>query len=101
MSKNTSQISPAMSDLQKLLDSMAFPYSIHVNGKEHPGAVLTVDFGAPLQSVRLNSEQNQELAGALRRAAKEVMRGRENRDMNIRVSSDNYGGLIYWASVQF
>lgn len=77
----------------KTLNLKAMP-GIHVNGKEHPTALVVVDFGTPIESVRLTSEQGQELASKLRKFARELV----NKDANVRVSSDNYSGLVYWAS---
>lgn len=77
----------------KTLKLKATP-GIHVNGKEHPTALVVVDFGTPIESVRLTSEQGQELASKLRKFARELV----NKDANVRVSSDNYSGLVYWAS---
>lgn len=68
--------------------------AIHVNGKEHPTAIVVVDFGQPLEAVRLTQEQGQELASKLRKFARELV----NKDANVRVSSDNYAGVVYWAS---
>ena len=68
---------------------------IHVNGKDHPSALVVVDFGTPLEAVRLSSEQSQELASKLRKFARELV----SKDTNVRVSSDNYHGIVYYAAV--
>jgi hypothetical protein len=72
--------------------------SIHVNGKEHPTAVVVVDFGAPLTQVKLTPEQHQELAGKLRKFTKELVVKDTSKDLNVRISSDNYLGLVFWSS---
>jgi hypothetical protein len=84
------------SDLENFLAGLELANKpvIHVNGKEHPTAVVVVDFGSPLTQVKLTPEQNQELAGKLRKFARELV----NKDANLRISSDNYLGLIFWAS---
>lgn len=89
--------SSSRGDLETFLSSLDLHVkpSIRVNGKEHPTALVVVDFGAPLDSVRLNSEQSQELATRLRKFARELI----NKDVNVRVSSDNYLGVVYWASI--
>lgn len=85
-------------ELESFLHSLDLPNrpSIHVNGKEHPTALVVVDFGAPLDPVRLNSELSQELAGRIRRFARDLL----TKEASIRVSSDNYNGVVYWASIQ-
>lgn len=91
MSKSSSRV-----ELERVLSSFNLENGarIHINGKEHPTAVVVVDFGQPDQAVRLNSEQNSDLVHVLRKFAREQY----NKDVNIRVSSDNYAGLVYWAS---
>ena len=82
-------------DLENYLNSLGYAKpGIHVNGKDHPTALVVVDFGTPLEAVRLTSEQGQELASKLRRFARELV----SKDANVRVSSDNYCGVIYYAS---
>jgi len=94
MAKNSS----ALNDLQAYIRSLNLPHDakIHVNGKDHPSAVVVVDFGYPTPPVRLNSDQSQDLAGKMRKFTRELI----NKDVNIRVSSDNYLGVVYWASIQ-
>lgn len=92
------QSSSSRAELESFLSSLDLPNkpSVHVNGREHPTALVVVDFGAPLEPVRLNSEQSQELAGKLRKFARDLI----TKEVNIRVSSDNYSGVVYWASIQ-
>ena len=68
--------------------------SVHVNGHQHPSALVVVDIGSPLKPVRLSSDQLAELGQRLRRVAKEVL----NRDANVRVSADHSHG-IHWVSL--
>lgn len=95
--------SSARTELETFLNNLRLEVkpAIHVNGKDHPTAVVVVDFGAPLEAVRLNPEQSQDLAGKLRKFTRElVYNPRNDREVNVRVSSDNYLGVVYWASVQ-
>lgn len=82
-------------ELENFLANLELAHTpvIHVNGREHPTAVVVVDFGAPLTQVKLSPEQNQELAGKLRKFAREFVK-----DANVRISSDNYLGLVFWAA---
>lgn len=96
MAKGYNQL--ARTELEDFLASLDLEHApkIHVNGKEHPTAIVVVDFGAPLRSVRLTLEQNQELMARVRRYTKDVV----NKDVHIRVASDNYNGLLYWSNIQ-
>jgi hypothetical protein len=89
--KNSSRI-----DLENFLNDLQLHVkpAIHVNGKDHPTALVVVDFGAPLQQVKLSTEQSQDLTAKLRKFARDVA----VKDANIRISSDNYLGLVFWAS---
>lgn len=92
------QSSSSRFELESFLSSLDLPNkpSIYVNGKEYPTAIVVVDFGAPLEAVRLNSEQSQELASRLRKFAGDLL----SKQAPIRVSSDNYNGVLYWCSIQ-
>lgn len=68
--------------------------SIHVNGYGYSFALLTVDFGQPLEPVRLNAEQTNELQDRMRGVARAIV----NRDSNFRVNFDNERG-VYWVSM--
>jgi hypothetical protein len=68
--------------------------TIHVNGTSNPTAVITVDFGSPIQSVRLSQDQVQDLMTRMRKTSREMF----SHEVNIRVSSDHQNG-IFWASV--
>lgn len=84
------------SELRGFLDTLTVGVtpSIHVNGISHPTAVVTVDFGAPLQPVRLTQEQVQELMARMRKATKDLF----GSEINVRVSSDHHNG-VFWSSV--
>jgi hypothetical protein len=97
MAKTNTNVPASRIDLEDFLDSLNLPNkaTIHVNGREHPTAVVVVDFGAPLQQVRLTSAQNIDLGGRIRRYTKDVL----NKDIYIRIASDNYAGVVYWSTV--
>lgn len=84
------------SELTQFLDTLNVGVTpvIHVNGTTNPTAVLTIDFGAPLNPVRLTQDQVQDLMGRMRKATRELY----SNDVNVRVSMDHQNG-IYWASV--
>lgn len=67
---------------------------LHINGSAFQNAVLTVDFGEPIQSFRLNNDQMHELVSNMRSLARDVL----GRDASINIMSDSSRG-IYWASV--
>ncbi|RYD54970.1 MAG: hypothetical protein EOP83_21825 [Verrucomicrobiaceae bacterium] len=67
--------------------------SIHVNGHSFQMALVTVDFGQPIKSIKLTPEQNQEFTDRLRKVGREIL-GRDG----VRVSHDNTCGLVYYAS---
>lgn len=69
--------------------------TIHINGPQYPQAVLVVDFGQPLQPVKLTNEQTHELLDHMRTAAGEVV-GKE--PAAIHVNYDQSNG-VYWAYV--
>lgn len=83
------------SSLQSFIDTLGvIRPSIHVNGTNHPTAVVTIDLGAPLNPTRLSQEQAQELIARLRKLTREFYKD----EVNIRVSSDHHNG-IFWSSV--
>ena len=89
-------------ELENFLDHLNLPArpKLHVNGKDHPTAVVVVDFGAPLEPVSLATEVHQELKERIRRFTKELCSGRSKlQDEDIRVSSDNYLGLVVWSTI--
>lgn len=93
MAKNSS----ARGELENFLSSLKLSTkpSIHVNGKDHPSALVVVDFGYPTPPVRLSSEQSQELASKMRKFSRDLI----TKDVNIRVSSDNYLGVVFWSYI--
>ena len=67
---------------------------LHINGNDHPTAMIVVDFGQPLRGAVMNAERSAEVSGLLRAAAKSLTRRRGQ----IRAQYDNHHG-IYWASI--
>lgn len=65
--------------------------SVHVNNNYNL-AVVVVDFGSPLEPVKLEPEQFTEMTRLIKSATKEVV-GRES---SVRLSVDNG---VYWTSV--
>lgn len=99
--------SSARGELENFLNGLGLETkpAIHVNGKDHPTALVTVDFGYPTPPVRLSQEQSQELGAKLRKFARELLSDvaiqRLNAEQSVlRVSSDNYLGVVYWVALQ-
>lgn len=98
--KKPRQRKPRLSELAEFkiwLEGLGFqsPPKIHLNGVEHPSAVMVVDFGTPLvEPVKLSSEQSAELIGFIRSVTKSLYSG----EIIVRVQSDAITG-IWWASV--
>lgn len=68
---------------------------LHINGPNYPTAVITVDFGTPLEDVKLSPELAGDLVNRMRTATKTLCRDKE---ANARVQSDNSNG-IWWSSI--
>lgn len=86
-----------LNDLRNYVASLDVPVkpSVHVNGGSFHSAVLTVDFGQPLEPLKLTSEQVNGLTSAMREAARQVARS----NSNVRINADSNNGLVYWASL--
>lgn len=90
--------SPERQALIHFIEGMTVPTNptIHVNGKEHPSAVVVIDFGSTYEgAVRLRQEESAELANLLRDYTRDVL----NRSAAIRVTTDTYDGLVMWSSL--
>jgi hypothetical protein len=85
-------------DFKSWLAGLSSAPKLHINGPEYISAVLTVDFGTPLEEkekTNLTSEQNAELVSKM----KLTTRGLFNKpDLNVRVQSDSNTG-IWWTTV--
>lgn len=68
---------------------------LHVNGPGYSMAVITVDFGTPLdESGRITSEQNAELMSRM----KTLTRSLHKTEVNVRIQNDTNNG-IWWTTV--
>jgi uncharacterized protein involved in propanediol utilization len=67
---------------------------LHINGNDHPTALVVVDFGQSLRGTSMTSERNAEVGNLLRAAAKSLTRRRGQ----VRAQYDNHHG-VYWASI--
>lgn len=69
--------------------------ALHVNGVNHSMAVLTVDFGTPLEeSNKLSTEQGADLVGKMKALTRTFFKN----EVNVRVQSDTNNG-VWWTSV--
>lgn len=86
----------SVTPLQEYLDGLSTPTrgSVHVNGPTHLQAVVTVDFGEPIEHYRLSSDDMQGLVSRMRSLTQDVI----GRDAFVSVNSDNKRG-VHWASV--
>jgi hypothetical protein len=66
---------------------------VHVNGAAHPTAIVTIDFGVPLNPVRLSQEEEGVLADHLRAATLAVL----DREQRIGFYRDTTNG-IWWST---
>lgn len=86
-------------ELEKYIETLALDVSptLHINGRLHPSAVVTLDFGAPAKSIRFTNDQSHELMARMRKVARDVL----GNDAPVRVSSDaNNGNCVFWAAIQ-
>jgi hypothetical protein len=67
---------------------------LHINGNEHPTALITVDFGQPTSGINLSNDRGNELSSLLKAAAKSLTRRRGS----VRVNFDHHHGVM-WASI--
>lgn len=80
--------------LREWLDTLPIHVNptVHVNGPQFSTAYVTVDFGQPLDPIRLPSDIAHELMDRLRKAGREISGA-----ANLRVSTDGPSG-IYWVA---
>lgn len=83
-----------MENLRKWVERQAESPTLHINGNDHPTALITVDFGQPLTGVSMTSERSGELSALARAAAKSLTRRRGQ----LRTSYDNHRG-VFWVSI--
>lgn len=85
-----------LDDFKTWLASLEGRPILHVNGAGYTSAVLTVDFGAPLQEVKIDQDVSGELTTRMRAATRSLCRGN---DANIRIQTDTSNGMIWWTSI--
>lgn len=88
----------ARNSLIRFIEGMDVPTNptIHVNGKDHPSAIVVIDFGSTeMGNVRLRQEESAELANLLRDFTRDIL----GRSVVVRVSVDTYDGLVMWSSI--
>lgn len=76
------------------LESVITP-NVHLNGRDHSTAILTVDFGSPLdESNKLSPEQNADLITKMKTLTKSLYKS----EVNVRVQNDQSNG-VWWTSI--
>jgi hypothetical protein len=69
--------------------------NLHVNGPSHSSAVVTVDFGTPLdEPTKMNPEQSAELVSRMKALTKSLFKN----ETNVRVQNDQNNG-VWWSTV--
>lgn len=82
-------------DFKVWLGNLPSTPKLHVNGADYTSAVLTVDFGTPLEELpKLTNEQNAELVAKMKASTRSLF---NKPDLNVRIQSDNNNG-IWWAT---
>ena len=69
--------------------------TLHINGKAYTSCLLTVDFGTPLESYRLDNAQQSDLVNFMRQAGRAIL---SNENASIRCTPDNSNG-VWFASL--
>ena len=82
-------------DFSAWLATLGATPKLHVNGGGYSTAVITVDFGTPLdESPKMTPEQNAELVARMKTLTKTFHKS----DVNVRVQNDSANG-IWWSTV--
>lgn len=69
--------------------------ALHMNGPNYAMAVLTVDFGTPLEEPnKFTAEQSADLVGKM----KTITRSLFKNEVNVRVQNDSSNG-VWWSSI--
>jgi len=89
----------ALVDLKTWLQTLnpAIKPTTHVNGKDFPACILTVDFGTPLEPFELTPDQATELPKKMRAAVREIY-SKDVPDSEVRIWNDTNG--IWWSGVK-
>lgn len=87
---------PELDDFKLWLESLETRPILHVNGPNYTTAVVTVDFGTPLEEDKTTTpEITGELVTRLRSLTRHLCKGN---DSSIRVQNDSSNG-IWWSSI--
>jgi hypothetical protein len=86
---------PELEDFKLWLATLEGKPILHVNGASYSSAVVTVDFGSPLEEQKLTPEVAGELVTRIRSLTRNLSKGN---DSNIRVQNDTGNG-IWWSSI--
>jgi hypothetical protein len=82
-------------DFKSWLATLGYVPNLHVNGNSHPMAVVTIDFGTPLEEpAKMTSEQNAELMARMKSLTKSLHKS----EVNVRVQTDSNNG-VWWSTV--
>jgi hypothetical protein len=79
-------------DFKTWLASLEGRPILHVNGSAYSMAVLTVDFGTPLQEIKIDQDLSGELTTRMRAATRSLCKGN---DANIRIQTDTSNGIWF------
>jgi hypothetical protein len=97
MSSNPKQKSKnEIEDFKIWLKTLPTAPKLHVNGAEYSAAIISIDFGTPLEEApKMTTEQNAELVAKMKSSTRFLY---NKPDMNVRVQSDTNNG-IWWTSI--
>jgi hypothetical protein len=89
------RVGQAGDNLRAWLQTLDLPFKpgLHINGLPFTSALVAVDFGQPLEPIRITPEQKLELLERIRKLTCIVL----DRETYVNVENDNNG--IYWSSV--
>jgi hypothetical protein len=93
MNKRNGRKRVSTEDMKEFLAGLGMPSNptLHINGSDHRGAILTVDFGEALVPARPNNDQMHELVSNMRSLARDIL----GRDASISINTDNPRGILY------
>jgi hypothetical protein len=85
------------SNLHAYLRDLGLPVqpTIHINGPAFASAVVVVDFGQPLEPIKLTDDENAEVTEYLRQLTRTVI----GKNINLPVEVDTKNGLVYWSKL--
>jgi hypothetical protein len=90
----------ALDDLKTWLLTLhpAIKPTTHVNGKDYPACIISVDFGTPLEPFELTPEQATELPKKLKAATKQIYQ-KDITENDVRIWNDSLNG-VWWTGVK-